>query len=494
MITPSLKHSMIQPVILSGGSGSRLWPKSRANYPKQFLNLCGDNSLLQNTAKRLPASNTIAEPIIITNHRHRFLVAEQLLGVSINPAALILEPQGKNTTAAIAIAALYAEKNNPGSILVILPSDHIITDTDKFEHAIAQATTVSSQAQAIVTFGIKPSEPNTGYGYINSGTAIDASSTAFKIAQFTEKPNAELASQYLEQGNYLWNSGIFIAHHDVFIEQLTQFQPTTMQYCRKALDLSTADHDFIRLDEASFSQIPDQPFDVAVMEKSTQSAVIPVDFGWSDVGSWQAIWKISAKDDNGNVIKGSAVTNNTYNCYIDSTHGVIATNDVENLTIVNTEDALLISSSNTTENVKTLVNEMNTKALQQTQNHVKHYRPWGYYQTIELGHHFQVKRLSVKPGKRLSLQYHYHRAEHWVVVSGTAKVTKGEQNILLGPNESTYIPIGEKHRLENPGTVSLEIIEVQSGQYLGEDDIIRIEDDYHREFDLTITDSIVKTN
>ena len=468
---------MIIPVILSGGSGTRLWPLSRKQYPKQYLPLVGDNTMLQETILRLNGLDNLADPIIICNADHRFLVAEQCQQIDIESPAILLEPIGRNTAPAIAAAALQSQKISNEAVLLVLSADHVIQDIDAFHQAIKIA---SRQAQAgkLATFGIVPTDANTGYGYIKSSQEnIDG---AHKVEKFVEKPDLETAQTYLEQGNYLWNSGMFMFQADVLISELSEQSPNIVVSVIDAVTNATKDLDFIRLDKQSFESSPSGSIDYALMEKSDNVVVVPLDAGWNDIGSWSALHDIGKKDANGNVTNGDVFMQDTTNTYIHANGHMIATIGVQDLIIVDTPNATLISTKDKSQEVKNIVEQLQHKNREEQSCHRKVYRPWGWYDSIEMGKHFQVKRLHVKPGAKLSLQMHYKRAEHWVVVSGIATAINGKETLILTEGESTYIPIGTTHALENHTDEILEIIEVQSGTYLGEDDIVRFEDIYGR--------------
>jgi len=467
----------IIPVILSGGSGTRLWPLSRKQYPKQYLPLVGDNTMLQETILRLNGLDNLADPIIICNADHRFLVAEQCQQIDIESPTILLEPIGRNTAPAIAAAALQSQKISNEAVLLVLSADHVIQDIDAFHQAIKIA---SRQAQAgkLATFGIVPTDANTGYGYIKSSQEnIDG---AHKVEKFVEKPDLETAQTYLEQGNYLWNSGMFMFQADVLISELSEQSPNIVVSVIDAVTNATKDLDFIRLDKQAFESSPSDSIDYALMEKSDNVVVVPLDAGWNDIGSWSALHDIGKKDANGNVIHGDVFMQDTTNTYIHANGHMIATIGVQDLIIVDTPNATLISTKDKSQEVKNIVEQLQRKDREEQSCHRKVYRPWGWYDSIEMGKYFQVKYLHVKPGAKLSLQMHHKRAEHWVVVHGTATVTNGKKTFDLNKGESTYIPLGVTHALENNTQNPLEIIEVQSGAYLGEDDIVRFEDIYGR--------------
>ena len=467
----------IIPVILSGGSGTRLWPLSRKQYPKQYLPLVGDNTMLQETILRLNGLDNLADPIIICNADHRFLVAEQCQQIDIESPTILLEPIGRNTAPAIAAAALQSQKISNEAVLLVLSADHVIQDIDAFHQAIKIA---SRQAQAgkLATFGIVPTDANTGYGYIKSSQEnIDS---AHKVEKFVEKPDLETAQTYLKQGNYLWNSGMFMFQADVLISELSEQSPNIVVSVIDAVTNATKDLDFIRLDKQSFESSPSGSIDYALMEKSDNVVVVPLDAGWNDIGSWSALHDIGKKDANGNVINGDVFMQDTTNTYIHANGHMIATIGVQDLIIVDTPNATLISTKDKSQKVKNIVEQLQRQDREEQSCHRKVYRPWGWYDSIEVGKHFQVKRLHVKPGAKLSLQMHHKRAEHWVVVSGTATAINGKETLILTEGESTYIPISTTHALENHTDEILEIIEVQVGSYFGEDDIIRSKDIYGR--------------
>jgi len=467
----------ITPVILSGGSGTRLWPLSRKQYPKQYLPLMGDHTMLQETILRLSGLENLADLIIVCNADHRFIVAEQCQQIDIKNPTILLEPVGRNTAPAIAAAALQSLKQTDDAVLLVLSADHVIQDADAFHKAINIA---SQQAQSgkLATFGIVPIDANTGYGYIKSSkNNIDG---AYKVEEFVEKPNLETAEQYLEQGFYLWNSGMFMFKAAKLIDELNIHSPEIVTLVNDAVSNAKQDLDFIRLEEQSFSESPSNSIDYALMEKSDNVVVVPLDAGWSDVGSWATLYDIGVKDRSGNVLKGDVITKDTTNTYIYASHHMITTIGVDNLVVIDTPDATFIASQDKAYEVKSLVKSLQKMGRDEAHYNRKVYRPWGWYDSIEVGKHFQVKRLHVNPGAKLSLQMHHKRAEHWVVVSGVATATNGNDILTLLEGESTYIPIGATHSLENRASEPLEIIEVQSGTYLGENDIVRFEDLYGR--------------
>lgn len=469
---------MIHPVILSGGSGSRLWPLSRTAYPKQLLALTSERSLLQETLLRLQGLPDLAKPLMVCNHEHRFLVAEQMREIDVAPQVLMLEPIGRNTAPAIAVAALYLAERAPDALMLVLASDHVISNVPAFHECAQRAFEVANQGH-LVTFGIVPSAPETGYGYIQRGEKLN-NNGAYQVARFVEKPDTQTAQQYLASGDYLWNSGMFVFPIQKLLEELEKFHPEILEHCREALTQAYSDLDFYRLHEESFAACPSLSIDYAVMEKTANAAVVPSDIGWSDVGSWSALWEHQPKDENGNVARGEAFLHESSNCYINADKRFVAAVGVENLIIAETTDAVLVAHKDHAQDVKKVVEWLQKEKRGEHQTHRHVYRPWGSYEGVERGERFQVKRIIVKPGEKLSLQMHHHRAEHWIVVSGTAEVTVNDQVSLVSENESVYIPLGAMHRLHNPGRIPLHLIEVQSGPYLGEDDIVRVEDIYGR--------------
>jgi len=467
----------IIPVILSGGSGTRLWPLSRKQYPKQYLPLAGDNTMLQETILRLSGLDDLADPIIICNADHRFLVAEQCQQIDIINPTILLEPVGRNTAPAIAAAALQSLKKTDKAVLLVLSADHVIQDIEAF-HKVINIASQQAQEGKLATFGIVPTGANTGYGYIKSSPEhIDG---VYKVEEFVEKPDLETAQTYLEQGNYLWNSGMFMFKAATLIDELTTHSPEIVTSVNDAVNNAEQDLDFIRLDKQAFESSPSDSIDYALMEKSDNVVVIPLDAQWNDIGSWSALHDIGIKDSNGNVIQGDVFTEDTTNTYIHANHHMVATIGVQDLVIVDTPNATLIATKDKAQEVKKIVERLQEQDREEQSCHRKVFRPWGWYDSIEVGLHFQVKRLHVNPGAKLSLQMHHKRAEHWVVVSGTATAINGEDILTLTEGDSTYIPIGTTHGLENKTNKQLEIIEVQSGAYLGEDDIVRFEDIYGR--------------
>jgi mannose-1-phosphate guanylyltransferase/mannose-6-phosphate isomerase len=472
------KSGLIVPVILSGGSGSRLWPLSRKAMPKQLLALVGDNTMIQETVARTHG-NDFAAPIVIAGQEHRFMIAEQLRAAGIADARIILEPAGRNTAPAAAVAALKVLEDDPDGLILLMPSDHVVGNVTAF-HAAVQVAAAAARTSALVTFGIHPAAPETGYGYIKGAAPLEGVPGAFAVERFVEKPDRATAQSYLESGGYYWNSGIFLFSARTFIKYMDQLEPAMLAFCRDAITHAHRDMDFIRLGEVAFLACPSQSIDYAIMEHVPHAAVVPVDMGWSDVGSWQSLWDISARNQDGNTILGDVVTEGASNSYIRSEGPLVAAVGIENLVIVATKDAVLVSQRDATQDVKKIVAQLASQSRDHHMHHAVVHRPWGSYESVDTGDRFQVKRIVVKPGAKLSLQMHHHRAEHWIVVSGAALVTCDDNQFLLQENESTFIPQGSRHRLENPGKVPLHLIEVQSGAYLGEDDIVRFEDTYGR--------------
>jgi mannose-1-phosphate guanylyltransferase/mannose-6-phosphate isomerase len=467
---------MILPVIMAGGSGTRLWPLSRQLYPKQFLPLVSEQTMLQETCGRLSGIEH-QPPLFICGEDHRFTVAEQLRQGGFEFSRIVLEPEGRNTAPAVALAALQAVQDED-VVLLVLAADHVIRYQQAFEVAVTTALPLAQQGK-LVTFGIVPQSPETGYGYIKTGSMLN-NSLAMKVDEFVEKPDLETAKRYVSTGSYLWNRGMFMFKASEYLSELVAQRPDILQSCTKAMAQASADIDFIRPDAKVFRECPEESIDYAVMEKTQGAVVVPIDCGWSDVGSWSALWEVSSKDDNGNTLKGDVVALDTAGCFIQGDRKLIATIGLQDIVIVESDDAIMVADKGRVQDVKSIVAQLKAQGRSEVSLHRKVYRPWGSYDAIDSGGRFQVKRIEVKPGGKLSLQMHHHRAEHWIVVSGTAKVTKGDQDFILSENESTYIPIGETHRLENPGSITLEMIEVQSGSYLGEDDIVRMDDSYGR--------------
>jgi mannose-1-phosphate guanylyltransferase / mannose-6-phosphate isomerase len=470
---------MIHPVILSGGSGTRLWPMSRTLYPKQLLRLLGSDSLLQQTVRRVGDRDRFARPLLVANEEHRFIIAEQLREIGAAPSALLLEPTGRNTAPAACVAALALVEKDPDPLMLLMPSDHIIEDVAAFTEAIERAA-AAARGGSLVTFGITPERPETGYGYIRRGDALRSIGGVFQIAEFVEKPGPEQAQAYLASGKHLWNGGIFLFPAQLLLNELERLRPDIVAACRQALAEADRDADFVRLGKEAFAACATDSIDYAVMEHTQHAAVVPVAMGWSDVGSWDALWEISAKDAAGNSIAGNVVAEDTRNCYLRSEAGLLAAIGVEDLVVVVTGDAVMLAPRNRTQEVRQLVARLVRERREEAEALPTVHRPWGTYESLHVGHRVQVKHIMVKPGGRLSLQMHHHRAEHWIVVHGTAKIRRGEEEMILTEDQSTYIPLGTAHRLENPGKIPLHLIEVQSGSYLGEDDIIRLEDSYGR--------------
>lgn len=466
--------SNLYATIMCGGSGTRLWPLSRTLYPKQFLPLVNDTSLLQDTLKRLPSDCDAS--IFICNEEHRFLVAEQARNYT-SQSTIILEPEGRNTAPALALAAIQAMKKDKNAVLLVLASDHAIKNTAAFKLSVEKAQ-VEAEKGKLVTFGIVPTHPETGYGYIKQGSNVGES--AYEVEQFIEKPKLDIAKEFLAAGQYLWNSGMFMFKASRYLEELELHHNSIFKKCTQAMNEADKDLDFIRPERDSFLSCEDDSIDYAVMEKTASAVVIPLDAGWSDVGSYAALWDISDKDENENVIKGDIITVDTTNCYLHSKNKLIAAVGVENLVVIDTPDSVLVVDKDKVQDIKTVVSQLKQQNRHEAVHHRDVYRPWGMYDSIDSGERFQVKRIEVKPGAKLSVQMHHHRAEHWVVVSGSALVTIDNETKLLTENQSCYIPIGAVHALENPGKLPLELIEVQSGSYLGEDDIVRFEDKYGR--------------
>ena len=470
---------MITPVILSGGSGTRLWPLSRKAHPKQLLPLLNETSLLEDTINRLQGLDDVGKTMIICNEDYRFMVAEQAHSTSLDTSAIILEPVGRNTAPAIALAAFNALEKDENAVLLVLPADHDIQNVNAFHQAISVGLEQALKNQ-FVTFGIVPNAPETGYGYIKSADKVDVNKVS-KIEKFVEKPDSETATKYLKEGGYYWNSGMFMFKAEEYLNALKEFAPEIYSASQKAIDAAVRDMDFIRIGAEEFQQCPSDSIDYAVMEKVSNAVVIPVDIGWSDVGSWSALHEIGEQDENNNILIGDTKSISTKNSYVRAEHKLVTTLGVENLIIVDTDDALLVADKSRVQDIKEIVESLSSENREEVVLHKRVCRPWGCYQGIDHSDRFQAKRITVNPGAILSLQLHHHRAEHWIVVNGTARVTKGEETFILSENESTYIPLGTKHRLENIGKIPLELIEVQTGSYLGEDDIVRFDDVYGRE-------------
>jgi mannose-1-phosphate guanylyltransferase/mannose-6-phosphate isomerase len=465
----------IHPVILSGGSGTRLWPLSRAALPKQLLALNGARTMIQDTVLRAAVPNA-EPPILMCSEAHRFLVAEQMQAIGVSPKAIVLEPIGRNTAPAAAIGALLIARDDPGGIVMLLPSDHVVVDEPSFRTAVADAVAAARQGR-IVMFGMKPAAPETGYGYIQRGPGVERVNS---VKRFAEKPDRATAESYIASGDYFWNSGMFVYRADVLLEELRKHEPGLVEACEAALAAAARDPDFIRLHAPTFEKVKSISIDYAVMEKTNRAAVVPCDMGWSDVGAWSALWSLQKRDANGNVIQGDVLTHDTRDSFVRNDKGLTALVGVKDLVVVVTEDAVLVADKHRAQDVKAIVDQMKLADRQELSEHRLVFRPWGSYQGIDAGDGYQVKQIIVKPGGRLSLQSHTKRAEHWIVVQGVAQVTCDDKVFLLHENQSTFIPLGAKHRLENPGKHPLRLIEVQSGSYLGEDDIVRYDDAYGR--------------
>ncbi len=472
----------IQPVILCGGSGTRLWPLSRRMYPKQFIRFFNaqNPSLLGATLARLRPDAGFAAPILLCNNDHRFLVREEVTRAKIEPKAIILEPIARNTAAAIAVAALAAMRENPNAILAVMPSDHVVKHEVRFVDSVQRAAKIAATGR-LVLFGIKPTGPHTGYGYIRQGAPLeDFNGGAFAVDSFFEKPDAKTAEWYVADGGYYWNSGIFVLNARRFVEELQALEPRILEAARSAIADAEEDLGFLRLARNPFAASPNISVDYAVMEKTAAAAMLPIDVGWNDIGSWSSLWEIAPHDEEGNYVCGEALIENSFGCYIHSEKGLIATIGVKDLVIIDTPDALLVAAKECAQDVSKVVARLESSNRTEHEQHLRNHRPWGYFETLNAGPRFQVKLLHVKPGGKLSMQRHYHRSEHWVVVQGTATVVIGDNETLVRENESVYITATQWHRLENAGKVPLEIIEVQTGTYLAEDDIVRTEDIYHR--------------
>jgi mannose-1-phosphate guanylyltransferase len=472
--------SPLVPVILCGGTGTRLWPLSRASYPKQYWPLAGlgDDTLLQQTQLRLEGLPELAPPLLICNEDHRFIVAEQLRQIGVEPAGILLEPLGRNTAPAVAIAALQATASGADPLLLILAADHVINSPERFRATVA-AGIPAAEAGRLVTFGIVPTAPETGYGYIEAAQPLDPAAPV-PIARFVEKPDLATAEAFLATGRFTWNSGMFLFRASAILSELERLAPEVVSACRAALDQDSPDLEFLRLEREAFANCPNVALDVAVMEKTDRGAVLPLDADWSDVGSWGALWETGEQDAQGNVLRGRVISENSRNCYLRSEHRLVVGLGVEDLVVVETDDVVLVAHRDRAQEVKAIVGRLEREGAPESKAHRRIYRPWGHYDGVVEGDRWQVKKIEVKPGASLSLQMHHHRAEHWVVVKGTALVEKNGVEELVGENQSTYIPLGSRHRLRNPGKIPVELIEVQSGPYLGEDDIVRFEDRYGR--------------
>jgi mannose-1-phosphate guanylyltransferase / mannose-6-phosphate isomerase len=470
------------PVILSGGSGSRLWPLSRNVYPKQFIPLTDEWSLFQAAVNRAVHLNGAAAPRVVCNQEHRFMTAEQLSAVGAKGTRILLESEGRNTAPAICVAALDAMAATPNAILLVMPADHLIRDDEAFQAAVATAFQAAC-AGHFVTFGIKPTKPETGYGYIRQGTALSGAkdeNAIFNVAAFIEKPALARAEGFLAEGGYWWNSGMFMFPADRLMAVMEKHVPEIVSACQRAYTGAQSDLDFLRLEASALSACPSNSIDYAVMEKIDAAVMVPLHAGWNDVGSWSSLWEVDSRDMAGNASKGDVLSEDCHNCYFHSGHRLVTAIGIEDQIIVETPDAVLVASKDRAQDVRKLVDMLTANGREEAKVHRKVYRPWGAYEVIDASERFQVKRITVNPGHRLSLQMHHHRAEHWIIVSGSARVTRDDEVYLLGENESTFIPLGARHRLENPGKIPLELIEVQSGSYLGEDDIVRYEDIYGR--------------
>ena len=475
----------IVPIILAGGTGSRLWPLSRKSFPKQFLNLLDNEfTMLQKTYKRIENLDDICRPIVICNEEHRFIVGHQMRDIDVEPLSILLEPEGRNTTPAITVAALKAleifKDTNVDPVLLILSSDHQIKDIHNFHKAIKNSIDIASKGNLVI-FGVEPTFASTGYGYIKSENQLSNNTyLPNKVDFFTEKPNKETAELFLKDKQYSWNSGMFVFKATSILDEIKSFTPEIFNNCKHCLEISNKDLDFLRLEKNSFLKCDNVSIDISVFEKTKKAFVIPLSCGWDDVGSWESIWKISKKDKKGNFVKGKTLIKNTENSYIHSDEKLVVGLGLENMIIVETKDAVLVANKNSSESIKNIVSFMHEKGFIESQNHKLVFRPWGSFLSIEVGNSWQIKKIEVNPGASLSLQMHFHRSEHWVVVDGTAKVKIGANEKIIGPNESAYIPLGVKHRLSNPTNFPLTLIEIQSGSYLGEDDIERFEDKYGR--------------
>lgn len=467
---------MVTPVLLSGGVGSRLWPVSREAYPKQFLALASELSMLQATLERTSGMDCTA-PLVVCNDEHRFMVAEQLRQLNVEPSAIILEPEGRNTAPAVALAALSAVASDPDAVLLVLPADHVISDGAAFTAAVERGLAAARDG-ALMTFGVVPDAPETGYGYLRRGAQRNEG--LYELDSFVEKPDQQTAQAYLESGEYLWNSGMFLLSARSYLEELENLAPDMYNACAASMNGAARDLDFLRPEREAFLACPSDSIDYAVMEKTRRGAVIPLDCGWSDVGAWSTLWQVADQDEQGNVTLGDVMLEDCRGSYLRSESRLIAATGIDNLIVVETADAVLVADRDQVQNVKAIVNRLKDEGRSEATLHQRVYRPWGNYESLIEGDRFQVKRIVVNPGQTLSLQMHHHRAEHWIVVHGTAEVTCEDKVFTLREDQSTYIPLGHKHRLANPGKIPLELIEVQSGSYLGEDDIVRFEDVYGR--------------
>lgn len=482
MTTKTVETAMpkIYPVVLSGGSGSRLWPMSRSLYPKQLLPLATSRTMLQDTVLRMSGDAKYQAPLIICNEEHRFIVAEQMREIGVQPFAVMLEPEGRNTAPAVCLAAAMIGAEDPDGLILVAPSDHAIADQAAFSKAVELAASAASSEDALVTFGIRPDRPETGYGYIREGSPLTGVTGCFTVAEFVEKPELSLAETYVQAGTYYWNSGMFLFSAKAYLEEIEKWEPEILSCCKRALAGSESDLEFVRLDAAAFAASPAISIDYAVMERTERAAVVPVSMGWSDVGSWASLSDILEQDENGNVLSGDVIGRNLRNTLVRSDGPLVAAIGLQDIVLVATKDAVLAVHKDHAQEVKDVVDELRSSGRQEPDAHTVVYRPWGSYETVDEDASFKVKRIVVNPGQQLSLQMHHRRAEHWIVVDGTAKVTCNDRTFTLVKNQSTYIPLEATHRLENPGDVPLQLIEVQSGDYLGEDDIVRFEDTYGR--------------
>lgn len=468
------------PVILSGGSGTRLWPLSRKSYPKQFLSFSGSGkSMLQDTILRLKGLAGLDQPYIVCNQEHRFLIAEQLRDIDCHTSEIILEPIGRNTAPAVAVAALKAAEVDSDTILLVLSADHAIKNVAAFHDAINKANLLAKD-DYLVAFGINPDKPETGYGYILRNQQLGEFEGCYGIERFVEKPSLEVARQYLESGEYYWNSGMFMFKASRYLDELEKYAPEILLKAKESLQKSKSDSDFLRLDEVAFKACPSDSIDYAVMEKTDAASVVHLEADWSDVGAWPALWELLEKDKNGNIVEGDVLLHETHDAYVHSDHKLVSVVGLSDVIVIETPDAILVASKDQAQDVKEIVTKLKVNDRKEATVHRKVYRPWGHYDSIDEGHRYQVKRIVVEPDQKLSTQQHHHRAEHWIIVKGTAKVTINDKAFLLTENQSTYIPVGDIHSLENPGKLPLEMIEVQSGSYLGEDDIVRFDDVYGR--------------
>ena len=473
---------MITPVVLAGGSGTRLWPLSRKLYPKQFLPLLSERTMFQDTVARLGQADFALDPVIVCNEEHRFLVAEQLREIDITPQCIILEPEGKNTAPAVCIAAQYLQSGDQDQTMLVLPADHYLSDVSSLVESVKTGEIATNNGY-LVTFGIVPQNPETGYGYIQRGSPLTISnpdSEVYQVGQFVEKPDYQTACQYLQDGSYYWNSGMFMFNSNQYLDELQKYRPEVFDASSQAFRQGKRDLDFLRLDSEQFAACESDSVDYAVMENTSLGAVLPLNSGWSDVGSWDALWSIQDKDSEQNVKIGDVIVQEVGNSYIHSNNRLVAAVGIQDQVVVETSDAVMISPKDRVQEVKQLVNKLKQEKRSEIETHRKVYRPWGAFENITQAEQFQVKHITVKPGAQLSLQKHFHRSEHWVIVRGTALITNGEEEMMLKEDQSTYIPLGNMHKLKNPGKIPLELIEVQTGSYLGEDDIVRIEDSYGR--------------